>query len=253
MFSIAKRTTLGALLLLIMPVGVWLSGWRWQPVEMGSGYKLLFGLTETVTSPWGTLTSLLLCGWFVWCLRFRLKPAVVLLLIVAASLLVGQYAKTFIKREVQEPRPYVLWLEKSQGLNEKTFYEQTRRQRSAVVTEAMRQDTQLPEWLKRHWAFETGYAFPSGHTMFAATWALLAVGLLWPRRHRVTVAVIILWAVGVMGSRLALGMHWPRDLITSTVISWLLVMLATWLVQRFCGPLTVPVHEQKEIAKRERQ
>ncbi|MFU9136136.1 phosphatidylglycerophosphatase B [Erwinia tasmaniensis] len=253
MFSIAKRTTLGALLLLIMPVGVWLSGWRWQPVEMGLGYKLLFGLTETVTSPWGTLTSLLLCGWFLWCLRFRLKPAVVLLLIVSASLMAGQYAKTFIKREVQEPRPYVLWLEKSQGLNEKTFYEQTRRQRSAMVTQAMREDSQLPEWLKRHWAFETGYAFPSGHTMFAATWALLAVGLLWPRRHRITVAVILLWATGVMGSRLALGMHWPRDLITSTIISWLLVMLATWLVQRFCGPLTVLAHEQKEMAKREQQ
>jgi membrane-associated phospholipid phosphatase len=31
--------------------------------------------------------------------------------------------------------------------------------------------------------FETGFAFPSGHTMFAASWALLAIGLLWPRRH----------------------------------------------------------------------
>ena len=35
---------------------------------------------------------------------------------------------------------------------------------------------------------------------------------------------------GVMGSRLLLGMHWPRDLVVATLISWLLVTLATgWL------------------------
>ena len=37
MFEIAKRTTLGALLLLIMPFGVLLSGWRWQPGRTASG------------------------------------------------------------------------------------------------------------------------------------------------------------------------------------------------------------------------
>ncbi len=82
-------------------------------------------------------------------------------------------------------------------------------------------------WLKKHWPFETGFAFPSGHTMFAASWALLGVGLLWPRRHYKTVALLLVWATGVMGSRLLLGMHWPRDLVVATLISWLLVTLAT--------------------------
>jgi len=32
MAEILKRTTLGMLVLLMMPVGVMLSGWHWQPV-----------------------------------------------------------------------------------------------------------------------------------------------------------------------------------------------------------------------------
>ncbi|WP_342753598.1 phosphatidylglycerophosphatase B [Pantoea sp. MBD-2R] len=251
MFEIAKRTTLGAVLLLIMPLGVWFSGWQWQPVQMGFGHKLLFWLTETVTSPWGIVTSTVLCGWFLWCLRYRLKAAVILLVIVIAAILAGQYSKTFIKDQVREPRPYVVWLEQYDGLNEQFFYQQTRKQRSVLVREAINDDPQLPAWLKAHWEFETGYAFPSGHTMFAASWALLAVGLLWPRRRIVTLTVLVLWAVGVMASRLVLGMHWPRDLVTSTLISWVLVTLATWLVQRYSGPLTVPPAEEQEISERE--
>lgn len=251
MREIALRTTLGALILLIMPAAVWLSGWHWQPVEMGIGYKMLFWLTETVTSPWGTLTSAVLCGWFLWCLRFRFKPALLLLVIVISAILVGQYAKSFIKEQVQEPRPYVLWLEHSNGLDEKTFYEQKRPERSTLVRNALINNTQLPDWLKQHWEFETGYAFPSGHTMFAASWALLGIGLLWPRRRIVTVVILVAWAVGVMGSRLVLGMHWPQDLITATAISWALVTLATWLVQRYCGPLTVPPQEEQEIVQRD--
>ncbi len=31
MYEIAKRTAGGALLLLLMPLAVWVSGWHWQP------------------------------------------------------------------------------------------------------------------------------------------------------------------------------------------------------------------------------
>ncbi len=49
----------------------------------------------------------------------------------------------------------------------------------------------IPVFLRQHWQKETGFAFPSGHTMFAASWALLAVGLLWPRRRTFTIAFFV--------------------------------------------------------------
>lgn len=239
MTGILKRTISGTLLLLLMPLAVMLSGWRWQLVEMGWGHKVMFWFTETVTSPWGTLTSVILCGWFIWCMRLRLKPALILLVIITLTLLIGQYTKSMVKDYVQEPRPYVMWLGEKQGIDQQNFYAQKRAQRSEIVREAVRDDNQIPTWLKQHWAFETGYAFPSGHTMFAATWALLGMALLWPRRCYISVVLLMSWAIVVMGSRLLLGMHWPRDLIVSTLISGVLVTLATLVVQRFCGPLSL--------------
>ncbi|QKJ87277.1 phosphatidylglycerophosphatase B [Paramixta manurensis] len=253
MLEIARRTLAGALLLLIMPTVVWLSGWQWQPGASGLGLRMLFWMTETVTRPWGVVTSAVLCLWFLWCLRFRLRPAFFLLLIMVAAVLCGQYAKSLIKDHVQEPRPYVLWLEKTHGVNQQLFYQLKRKARGKWVEHLVVDDKQLPGWLKKHWAFETGFAFPSGHTLFAASWALLGVGLLWPRRRFFTVALLMLWASAVMGSRLLLGMHWPRDLVVATAISWLLVTLASWGVQRICGPLSIPPAERKEIDARDNE
>ncbi|MFD1803451.1 phosphatidylglycerophosphatase B [Mixta tenebrionis] len=253
MLEIAKRTALGALLLSLMPLAIWLSGWQWQPGASGPGLRFLFWMTETVTRPWGILTSAILCAWFLWCLRFRLKPALLLLAIMVSAILAGQYAKSFIKTLVQEPRPYVLWLEKTHNIPGDRFYQLDRQARGAMVQQLVADDNHIPSWLKRHWAFETGFAFPSGHTMFAASWALLGIGLLWPRRHLKTVWVLMIWAAAVMGSRVLLGMHWPRDLLVATWISWLLVTLASWLTQRLCGPLTIPPDEQQEIVQREQE
>lgn len=152
---------------------------------------------------------------------------------------------------VQEPRPFVVWLEKTHHVPVDEFYTLKRKDRGALVKEQLAEQQDIPKFLRKHWQKETGFAFPSGHTMFAASWALLGVGLLWPRRRTVTIVILLVWATGVMGSRLLLGMHWPRDLVVATLISWMLVMLATWLAERFCGPLTPPPEEKEEIAERD--
>ena len=69
-------------LLLIMPVAVWVSGWSWQPGHNVWWLKSLYWITETVTQPWGIITHVVLCAWFLWCLRFRLKAAVMLFAIL---------------------------------------------------------------------------------------------------------------------------------------------------------------------------
>ena len=86
MRSIARRTAVGAALLLVMPVAVWISGWRWQPGEQSWLLKAAFWVTETVTQPWGVITHLILFGWFLWCLRFRIKAAIMLFAILAAAM-----------------------------------------------------------------------------------------------------------------------------------------------------------------------
>ena len=59
MLSIARRTAVGAGILLIMPVAVWISGWQWQPGTNSGWLKALFWITETVTQPWGIITHTL--------------------------------------------------------------------------------------------------------------------------------------------------------------------------------------------------
>ncbi len=99
------------------------------------------------------------------------------------------------------------------------FYALKRKERAKLVHEQLAQAQDIPSFLRKHWQKETGFAFPSGHTMFAASWALLALRGCWPRRRWGTIAVLLVWATAVMGSRLALGMHWPLDLIVATLIS----------------------------------
>jgi phosphatidylglycerophosphatase B len=251
MLNGTKRITVGTLILLLPALVIWLSGWQWQPGSSSGWLKGFFWVTETVTVPWGILTSVLLSGWFWWCLRFRIKPAIGLLVILGCVILVGQGVKSVIKEQVQEPRPFVIWLEAEHHIDNRFFYSLPRAERRELVKQQLQSQSMIPPWLSRHWQFETGFAFPSGHTIFAASWALLAVGLLWPRRHYKTVVLLMLWAQGVMISRLVLGMHWPRDLIASILISGLLVAIVCSLVQRWFGWLTIPPQEQREIKKRE--
>jgi phosphatidylglycerophosphatase B len=251
MFQIAIRTTGAALLLLLMPVLVWMSGWQWAPGMSDLILRPFYGITETVSAPWGTLTNILLCVWFLWCLRYRIKPAIVLIVLLSAAVLIGQGIKTYVKQQVQEPRPYVQWLGKTQDMDVTAFYQQKSKARGQQVKQDLENNAQIPRWLAKSWQADTGFSFPSGHTMFAASWALLGVGLLWPRRHYKTVAVLMVWAALVMGSRLLLGMHWPRDLMASVGISWVLITLACWIAQKVCGPFAPPPQEQQEITERE--
>lgn len=250
MLEIAKRTGMGALVLIILPLLVWVSGWQWHPDDQAGWWRLMYWVTQTVTAPWGSITSAVLLAWFLWCLRYRLKPALGLACILAAMLVAGQGLKSAIKDRVQEPRPYVLWLEHSYAIDDRAFYALPRKARSALVEQQLQDRQHIPSWLRRHWQHETGFAFPSGHTIFAVTWALLGVGLLWPRRHVVSVALMLLWAEMVMVSRLILGMHWPRDLIVGTLLGWLIITLGCWLVQRWIGPLTPKPDEARDIKSR---
>ncbi len=146
MLLIARRTALAAALLLVMPLTVWLSGWLWQPGLPVAMLKSLWWVTETVTQPWGIITHVVLCGWFLWCLRFRLRAALILFLILAAAILAGQGAKSWVKARVQEPRPFVIWLENTRQVPVTQFYALKRKERAKLVHEQLAQAQDIPSF-----------------------------------------------------------------------------------------------------------
>ncbi len=236
MKKIILREGIGTFLLLIMPIAVCISGWRWQP-DRTSFQLLLFQITKTSTFPWALLTSMLLCAWFLKCLQLRMKPAMMLVAILISVMIAGQCSKLVIKAQVKELRPYITWLENTYNINQKEFYTTTRAERGELIKHTLAGDTTIYRWLKQYWASDTDYAFPSGHTIFATSWALLGIGMLWPRRYYKTIIVLMLWATGVMVSRLALGMHWPCDLIMGTLISGVLATIATGITRKLGVPV----------------
>lgn len=233
MATFAKPILISTLILALIPIVVWLTGWTWHPGGRFTEIKVLFWITETVSSPWGIVTHLLLCLWFWLSLSVSGRGALGLFAILTITVLAGQGLKTVMKDFYQQPRPYVIWLEDQHHIPVSEFYGLDSPQRAQLVKTQLADQHQLPAWLRYHWQTQTGYTFPSGHTFFAATWGLLAAGILWPRRRYVSVGIIMLWVGAVMISRLVMGMHWPEDVFTSLIISAFMALAACFAVKRW--------------------
>lgn len=71
------------------------------------------------------------------------------------------------------------------------------------------------------------FSFPSGHTLHAVAFSLVAVahypGLAW---------LLAPFTVIVAASRVALGLHYPSDVLAATVIGTALAGLSLWLMPR---------------------
>ncbi len=84
-------------------------------------------------------------------------------------------------------------------------------------------------WIVYH---ETTYAYSSGHAMFAVLvywlWAVYIARSTLPAAIRVTAAILLgLWGAGVIWSRLALGAHYPSDLLGGVLLAGFMLAAAT--------------------------
>lgn len=232
-----KRLTLYTFLLCLVPFFTWILGWQWQGDSHLTKFDyFLYWLTETGSVPYAVIS----CGVFALCFAplFRQrKKWLTAVVIMAVSMLVTQGVKTALKTAFAEPRPYVTQIAQQSDISAEYFYDQSRDQRAQLVSQFYADKTEVPAWLVHHRENETGYSFPSGHTIFAASWLLLAVGFSQLQGRcrtssKLLVGGMLIWALLMLVSRLRLGMHYPIDLFISILFSWLAHSLLFGFLQK---------------------
>jgi len=81
-----------------------------------------------------------------------------------------------------------------------------------------------------------GFSFPSGHTTGSAAAALTALAVLWPllraRVRRIVAVAVVVWAMSVGISRVALVVHWPTDVLGGWLLATTVVVAAIALLRR---------------------
>ncbi|WP_439258744.1 phosphatase PAP2 family protein [Lonepinella sp. BR2930] len=232
-----RRMSLYTFLLCLVPFFTWIFSWQWQGDSHLTTFDyFLYWLTETGSVPYAIIT----CGVFALCFLpiFSTRSKwIIAVIIMAISMVMTQGIKIIVKSIFAEPRPYVTELTDKNGVSTDYFYDQDREQRAMIVSQFYANNANVPVWLVHHRENETGYSFPSGHTIFAVSWLLLAVGFtqIVGRCHtssKILVVGILLWSVLMLVSRLRLGMHHPIDLLVSTLIAWFVHLPLFFYIER---------------------
>lgn len=207
--------------------------------------QILFWLTSTGTAPYGAMTVVV---FLAICMKFVPKPLWVrLTCAVILSLSISTTLNHQLKSYFTEPRPNATFLsEQAQSqLDLDSFYQQKKKQRRKIIEKTIEQ-YQSPEnteqlhtvpalaissMIQKHWIHEVGYAFPSGHTIFAVTLVLTSsFYLLLAGATGVNIALVF-WGLMMGVSRMLLGMHWPQDVFASTCIAVFISIFSVYLVE----------------------
>lgn len=190
---------------------------------MSNAWGHLFSwLTDSAGKPFFLITTALLClipliekdskqKWVKVCFRF------------GVLLILCFVAKSGLKHLTKEPRPYTHELQALHLVaSPQQFYAMDKVQKEAVIAKA---DGTISPWRVQNWGKDMNYSFPSGHSIFASLVVIIWAGYFFTRRQWLPMGIVLLWALGVCGSRVWLGMHWPHDVFGSMLCAAILHLL----------------------------
>jgi len=131
-------------------------------------------------------------------------------------------------------RPYALYLEKQYNFDPDAFYSlPTKTERTEYLTvfiethEEELQQAVAPSILK-HWAFETGFSFPSGHSLTAFLLATIFSHIYIYRQRKYMPIGLYSWAVLVALSRVAIGAHSALDITVGSLVGTSIGLIIIW-------------------------
>lgn len=198
---------------------------------------LLQSLTYSAGHQGFLFTLALLMSFSAYCIR-QSRHKLHYLVQLGLLLVLSFGAKSVLKEFTQSPRPYTETLTQLQVLpSPQSFYSLSTKEKDKRIQQVVES---ISEWRTKHWIGETDYSFPSGHTIFASICVLFFGGILFSEKRYLATFVLVLWAVGVAGSRLWLGMHRPVDLYGSMLFALLLYTLVPYhypVVDKLLGKL----------------
>ncbi|OOF69786.1 phosphatase PAP2 family protein [Rodentibacter caecimuris] len=232
-----KRLSLYTVLLCLVPFFIWGLGYQWNGnKQLIEADFWLYLLTETGSVPYALITCAVLALLFRF-LFVDTKQWIIGVCIMALAVIVTQGAKSGLKALFAEPRPFVAYLVEQTQTTVSEFYQAKRDSRAEIVHNFYVEKNDTPIWLRQHYENETGYSFPSGHAIFAATWLMLAVGftrLLGNRSKKAKLLVggLSVWALLMLISRIRLGMHYPVDLLAAIIVSLLVHIIFFKIVEK---------------------
>ncbi|QNH64300.1 phosphatidylglycerophosphatase B [Proteus vulgaris] len=230
--QITKLIILGSMLLLIIPSVVLILGWKWQPTDHPLGGISTLWIADSAAKPWGAVTVIVFLALLFIALKLKRHHFIQLAVIIIVTLSIGQLIKVAVKNTVKEPRPYVVWVSENLHISAEDFYQVSRPERAQLLQNGLVNSSVIPEWQLQYWKAETGYAFPSGHSLFSATLALFVFVLFMLCRHYFLALLGLLWGIDVTVGRIVLGMHWASDVIVGILISTVLVWCAFKVIER---------------------